>query len=579
MRQLLHRSQRGSANWPFIISLLLLLVFVYMWFSQRDDLDAAEQSAATAKAERAEYEQIAREIASYTNDLSQTVGWQTKNPADVLQNASLKEKANTLPGVQQFFFTDLDKLTANLTPDGTIDVQGTPQPGALNTMINSAEIEIQEEMRTASAEGVEATEVNFDELDPGLKDAIRNAQQLLGDVPPPPVPPRDPDDEAAQAEYESKLKAYEAAVKKANEAMQAVTEQKGWNEVKDVIHGPGLFDPTTMKVVKLDMFTEPPDKKVSVEAFMAYPAQIIKNYNAEFAANKTEDQAVIGRMQADVQAKEQTISDLQDQLTSEQNRHSTDVSQLQGEVAQAREIAEQNRRDATTAQNELVRTNEEKTTMESRYKATNEALRERIRLDKEHDELEIRRQDPDGRILTSSPMMQTAVIDIGTNAKVYPGLRFLVTRIGRGGVRDAVGEVEVVRATGPNTAAVAITSLANPRNPILRGDIISNPFFKANAPVYVYIAGELGKYPREVLVGLVKKAGVVVDDKLTGRTDFIVVPNDMAAPAPKPAGGEDAGEEEGPAPTKSEYEQLQSRAREFGARVITERVFYDFLGL
>jgi hypothetical protein len=63
---------------------------------------------------------------------------------------------------------------------------------------------------------------------------------------------------------------------------------------------------------------------------------------------------------------------------------------------------------------------------------------------------------------------------------------------------------------------------------------------------------------------------------VNGDTDYIVVPNALAAPPPE-AGEEeeDAGDEEPAGP--SEFERVQQLARTYGATVITERMLNQFL--
>lgn len=580
MRQLqLHRTQRGSANWPFILSLLLLLVFVYLWFSQRDDLEAAQQAAEKASAERQTYQQVAQEVARYASDLSGLVGWNTKIAGDVIPNAPapVRSAASTLPGVQDYYFTDLEPLRAQLEPDGTTG--GGNQPGLFNYLINQAQLQIQAEVRRATTEGVVEKAVDFESLSDELKDALREISQM--EVPVPPVPPRDPDDEDAARKYEQDLADYEAKRAEWEAKVSALQEIEGYEQIRETITTLGGLDLDRMQPVLLEMFDQAPTGKITIADLVTFPPPIIENFKNEFRSNKSEDQAVISNLQTEVQTKNGEIADLQQQLASEQDRHAADVAQLQGEVQQANEAVESNRREATTALNDLSREREERQTVTTQKDSTINALEERIRIDKEKRDLEIRRDDPDGRILASSPMMQTAVIDLGSSAKVYPGLRFRVSRIGRGGIRETVGEVQVISATGPNSAKVAVVGLANPRSPIVRGDIISNPFFKATAPIYLYLAGELDRYPREVLLTKLKKLNVVVDDKPSGRTDYIVVPNSMAAPAEQAAGGEDEEMDEGEGTTgaKTEFERIQSLARTLGAQVITERMLNEFLGL
>jgi hypothetical protein len=355
---------------------------------------------------------------------------------------------------------------------------------------------------------------------------------------------------------------------------------EGYEEVKDIITGAGVFDPDTMEVVKLDMFEQDLTGKVTVADLVTYPPKVIENFKAEFTVSKKEDQAVISRLQGETKTKGDSITDLQQQLAEAQQARTTDVEQLRNDLAQANEQVTDNRGSATKALAELAQVKDEKTEAVTERDTRIRALEERIRLDKEVRELDIRRNDPDGRVLAASPRMGTAMIDLGSSDKVYPGLKFNVSRMGRGGVRVPIGQVSVVRVLGPKQAKVAILNMADPRSPILGGDFISNPFYNAVAPIHVYLAGELDSYPVEVLKSRLAKMNVVVQPKPNGSTDYIVVPDAIAAPADAPSGDEEEDEEEeGPVGAQSEYERLQSLARGIGATVITERMLNNFLGL
>ena len=69
--------------------------------------------------------------------------------------------------------------------------------------------------------------------------------------------------------------------------------------------------------------------------------------------------------------------------------------------------------------------------------------------------------------------------------------------------------------------------------------------------------------------------GVILDSIVTGDTDYIVVPDAMAAPAPTGDEEEDGDEEN--VGGKSEFERIQALARTFGATVITEKMLNEFL--
>jgi hypothetical protein len=196
-----------------------------------------------------------------------------------------------------------------------------------------------------------------------------------------------------------------------------------------------------------------------------------------------------------------------------------------------------------------------------------------VRLDKEERDLKIRRDDVDGNVLAASPNMGTAIIDMGSNDKVYPGLKFNVSYIGKGGHRLPKGQVMVTRVLGPNSSKVTILAEL-PGNPIRQGDLLTNSLFSATDTIRIWIAGELERYPQDILLARLAKMGVIVDAEISGDTDYVVVPNSMTAPAPT---GEEEEEEEGPVVGKSEYERIEALARNFGATVITEKMLNEYL--
>lgn len=571
MRQL-HRIQRGSVHWPFIIALLLLLAFVYMWFAEKDQKDQALAQTAEAKAKEEKAIKVATDFVTYARDLSAVLGWQTKAAVDVVQDAEAKVIANTIASTS--YFTDVAKVKAQLARDGTND-DGTP--GLLNYLITQAELQIRADLRTKGAGEVSATEVNFEWPSEAMRKKVQEINQMP--VPRKPVPPIDADDEADVARYESEMKAYEAAVQAWMKALDELQAMEGYKKYADVIKGPGTWDPDTQKLVKLEMMTEDPTGSVVLADLISYPPKVIERFKAELRENKTEDTAVIDRVRSDNVAKEDTINDLQRQLAEEQQRHTADVDQLRGELATANETAERNRQDATTAMNDLTREKEDKVQAVADRETKITALENRVRVDKEVRDLQVRRDDPDGRVLSSSPQMRTAIIDLGSRDKVYPGQKFAVSRIGRGGVRYVKGQVQVVEVLGPSSAKVSILAQADPRDPVIGGDLISNPFYAPGEQIHLFIVGELQKYPREVLLSRLAPLNVIVDKEVSGDTDYIVVRDDLAAPAAAPAEGEEGGEEAAAPGAQTEFDRVATLARTFGATLITERLLNQFLGL
>ena len=118
----------------------------------------------------------------------------------------------------------------------------------------------------------------------------------------------------------------------------------------------------------------------------------------------------------------------------------------------------------------------------------------------------------------------------------------------------------------------------DPANPIVGGDIISNPLFDADEPIHVFIVGELQKYPLSIAERRLNRMNVIIDAEPYGETDYFVVPDALAAPAPETTDDDDGfDDDEGQPAGASEYEKIQQVAKNFGATVITERMLNEFL--
>ena len=108
--------------------------------------------------------------------------------------------------------------------------------------------------------------------------------------------------------------------------------------------------------------------------------------------------------------------------------------------------------------------------------------------------------------------------------------------------------------------------------------MISNPFYDKRKPIHVFLAGDLKKYPKQIAVARLGEMGAVVDDQISDKTDWIVLPDTVTAGASPAAGAEGAPPADAAAPKEespmARYERL---ARTFGATLMTERVLEAFL--
>src|SRR5205085_2625472 len=180
---------RGVSHWPFIITLVLLLVFIFLWYGQKSDADAANATIATLQkkidftpdATHTGEPGLNQNIGVYedwADKVSKLVGWQTKT---------------LLPGSKPV--SNPDKIADALNPDKEGSAIKAVKDAATVSYVNAT-------FKQGKGTSVPATSVQ--KLSQAFKDKVKaviNARPIEG----PPAPPVDPDDAADVARYNSKL--------------------------------------------------------------------------------------------------------------------------------------------------------------------------------------------------------------------------------------------------------------------------------------------------------------------------------------------------------------------------------------
>jgi hypothetical protein len=413
--------------------------------------------------------------------------------------------------------------------------------------------------------------VNLGWMTPEFKQKLQEVEALRLAIPPPPVPPYDPDDEAAQAEYAAKEKEYQDALKRYNDAVKQLSEMPPYKKFSEMIRASAGWTLTDgVKIVRLEFFKEPPAGEHRVQDVFEYAKAPFRNLKEEFIAQKKADIAKANESTAERDALEAAIQASKKELEAQQARYTTDTKSLSDQLEEANKKVEANRLEATNLRTAKETVEQESARTIAGHQREITALEERIRLDKAKRDLAVRRNDPDGMVLAASTGMATATINLGSADKVFAGLKFQVMQMGRGGIREPKGEVMVVRILGPHSSQVSITA-EDANRPIGQGDSLHNPFYSPTESIHVWFAGPIERWPKAIATARLARMGVTLDSALSGQTDYVVIPNSMAAPPPVEEG------EEGPAPGASELDRLRAQAREFGATVITEDVLAAFL--
>jgi hypothetical protein len=560
----------GSVNWAFVITLLLLLVFVFMWWTATDDRDKARGEAKTATESNATLLKEGTVIAQELDATSKLLGF-------------LKD-TQAVFGPHRAALVDREKAVQHLNPNGELEVKEgdtvTKKPGMLN-MLKSLKLKMLDSVRSASGVPAEAQKtVDFAWMSAALKSKLREAKALLDAVPPHPVPPMDTSDEVRMAKYRADLEtytnAYEAyfgnkaknqpgVMEKLNAEFAAETKQ-----YKELIAGQP-FDPDTSKEVELLFgYKVTGNELSSFELLMPKFEEPFLLLLADYKANKEKDVQTLAELRGQVKARDE-------ELNAQKTRYDGLVASSQAELtAKSAELdtertkSNTNEAAARKAEQDYIKLQSETKLALSKLNAQKNALEHRVAGDKEERDLEIRRNEVDGTILAVDNASEVGTIDLGSRHKVYPGLKFQVSFVDRGGARQPIGEVQVIKVTGPSSSQVRILSAMQP---LVGGHLLSNPLFNASRPVHIY---PLGWSPDVIQQRRLDEMGVVVDKAPTAGTDYFVVPNDWKGGAPAaPKEGEDPAA----AAASNPLDKAQQEARTFGATVITLRMLENFLRL
>lgn len=166
-------------------------------------------------------------------------------------------------------------------------------------------------------------------------------------------------------------------------------------------------------------------------------------------------------------------------------------------------------------------------------------------------ELQLRRVDeldPDGAVLQVAGDL--AVIDLGTQDRVAPGMRFAVSSTVNGR-QVAKGMLEVVQVSAV-IATCRITQTADARRlPITPGDAVASPVYdRRRTPVFV-LAGDFKRFSRQDIALFIRNAGGAVAERLGPDCEFLV--------------------------TGERSEREQSAARQFAVRAMDEEFLLRFL--
>lgn len=557
--------ERGSVNWAFIITLFLLLGFIYAWFSTSDERDKLKSDIKVAQEGEAKANKAARDIGAALKGVSEVVGWRTKTIV--------------VPGTNESIaYTDAALAQAHLSDAGEVEkTEGEAQvkvPG-LYAFLKGLKVTYLSQARSGDNKEISkdaAKEVAFTWASQKFKDQLKQVEQLIAAIPAQkPVAPIDDGDVAAQEQYRKDLDAYNLAVKAAQEAQDKLSTEefaKEYREWKNQIAPPGVWNPDTAKAVEVRFDPPVVARPQTLQELLLLPAGPINSLIAELKANKEADLKKIADMESAVASGEKAIAEAKKALEDQGTQMNAEITKRSQELEQANTRASKLEQEARKAEGERQVAVEEAKKAIAALTAQKNALEAGLAGMKERRDLSIRRDEVDGRLEAVSSDLGTGSIDLGSNAKVFEGLKFQVSYVERGGERRTVGEVQVIKVTGPFSSQVRIVSAATT---LTKGMLVSNPFFDAGKTIHVYAVGWTPDFTQRTLLS---KMNVVLDAAPTAATDYFVVPDDWKGGLAQPAEGEEGG-----APAVSPLEKAQQEAQTFGADVVTKRMLESFLRL
>ena len=130
---------------------------------------------------------------------------------------------------------------------------------------------------------------------------------------------------------------------------------------------------------------------------------------------------------------------------------------------------------------------------------------------------------PDGTVLSVGEKQDFVVVDLGkASNNLQAGTNFDVYAIGKGGQEIPKGAVKVVKVDGTSSNC-RVLDVFDAFNPIAPGDRIRSLFYSPKETIHVALVGRFQKMGKSDAARRLQTLGVVVDDKVTINTTYLVV--------------------------------------------------------
>ncbi len=131
----------------------------------------------------------------------------------------------------------------------------------------------------------------------------------------------------------------------------------------------------------------------------------------------------------------------------------------------------------------------------------------------------------DGEVVYGDPLSRNVYISLGKQSGVFRGLKFDIYRQGEKGTKQYRGRVEITKVMDNVSTAVVIEN-TDELDPIVSGDMLINPIFNREKPIYLTYAGRFSKVNGSRGAQEITRMGGKVESKVSARTNFVVVADD-----------------------------------------------------
>ena len=545
----MRHQERGLSVWPFVICLVLTLIFGFLWYSEKSDREklaeqrtAALADAAAARAATVTWEEYGAEVTSIVGYGSKTV------------NGKL--------------VTDPEKVKADIDPANAAGAFGKLAAAARFTAIRS--------LFPAKAGGIDGKESGVVALTAEFKQKIADAEAAF----PGPIPaqPDDPDDSTGMTKWAAEKAEWDAKYKAYQEKLDAVSKTTDWPIYRAVIGAIGLFDADQTQTVTYSLFVKPSTE--TVEEMIKTPAavatafkDILKERVEALMSDLKKTKEDVAKGLAQISNQDPGTPGLTEQIAKVQQELADTTSKLQAEAAAARTALESERVLKTTAENEASKEKQDRKTEVADLSQKLKAEEDARLMQKQKRDIEIERDDVDGIVLAADNNLGIAYVNLGFADKAYAGLKLQVSYKARGDIRTSKGTVVITKVLDQHYAQARIVGLVDGERPISKGDMLSNPFYKKTERLNIVVAGVLRKYPKSVAADRLRTMGTDLQDAIDANTDYVVIPDSIKVPT----AGAAPAEGEAAAGAQSEYDRLAALAKSFGATLITEKLLEAFL--